>query len=88
MGESSLEVVDSDIVLDRLELGNQLDLRLDQSSQLLLGEPGQLANYSQVLVDNGDLGVADLDVWLDEGAQLPLGLVPEAFFCRRHISFH
>ena len=44
--EFSFEVVDSDIVLDRLELGNQLNLRLNQGKELLLCEPSQLANDS------------------------------------------
>lgn len=59
LAEPRLEVVDSDIVLDLLELDGQGSLRLHQSGELCLGDLRQLADSAKVLVLDNDDGLLD-----------------------------
>lgn len=50
--ELGLEVINTDVVLDLLKLGQKLDLRLYKGREFLLGDGGQLADKTEILVLN------------------------------------
>ena len=89
LAEARLEVIDADVVLDGLELGDEGHLRLDQSSKLLLGDACELAERAEVLLYDGDLGL-DVDVLLNDerGTFLRPALVPQAPLRRCEVTIN
>jgi len=56
LAEAGLESVDSDVVLDSLELGRQGDLGLNEGDELLLGNLREQVERVQVLLALTDEG--------------------------------
>ena len=63
LGESSLEMVNPDVVFNSLQLLDEGNLSLHTGSELLLGNPCQLIDLIQVLVDHDDVLFDD---WLSD----------------------
>ena len=80
-------MVNSNVVLDRLDLCDQGDLSLNKSSKLLFRDESKLVDCIEVILDDSDLGLNDRLLNDQRRALLRSGLVLESLLYRRDVPF-
>lgn len=87
MWPPSLEVVYADVVLDGFYLGDQSNLRLNQSGELLLCNESQLVDRVKVVLNDSDLSLGDGLLDDKRRALLCSALVFKTLLYWRYVSF-
>ena len=77
----------TDVVLDSLDLCDQGDLRLDESSELLFRDESKLVDRIEVVLDDSDLRLNNSLLNDERRALLRSGLVLEPLLHRRDVPF-